>query len=56
LLKIIRGNNRIRKRRKPLSKGFRKRLANYYEKDIKKLGRLIDRDLSSWLNGGRCKM
>ena len=41
------------KPRPPMDPGLRRRLLDEFEPEILRLGRLIDRDLSSWLEGGR---
>lgn len=41
--------NRRTERREPLSDAMRGRLTDYFRDDVERLGRLLDRDLSHWL-------
>lgn len=49
LLSKIRKLNQTSKKRKPLPKDFKKELSNYFKEDIELLSRLVDKDLTFWL-------
>lgn len=44
--------NRVDKKTDPISPRFRAELVDYFRDDVIRLGELLDRDLSHWLEGG----